>query len=311
MTELAHMASFREEPFFCTGLSGSHTNALAVTTYPHRDGQHVRNLGRLGARWSVTGTWSLTLNGTGQLPEDYYPNGLYRFIEALEEKERGWFDHVLFGRAWAHAARYNVRVSDRHKETVFVDIEFEESNLDEPTYDLVLTDAAVTQSGGETRAIMLDADVAALYPDITVGTPFADLWSAFMFSFAVTSRILSYADAVLAVNTFHLGVTTTIGLYPLIITSALNWNPYSQITLLRRDANIIAARRAGDGKRLTTWENRAMRSALEIAVHLYNDTTREEEFLRLNNIKDPSFVPPGIYKVYSDFYPRSGVQAAI
>ena len=194
---------------------------------------------------------------------------------------------------------------------VFIDIEFEESNLDEPTYDLVLTDVSVTESGGEARAAMLDADVQALYPNITVGSPFADLWSAFMFSFSITSRILSFADAVLAVNTFHLGVTTTINLYPLLITSAVNWNPYSQITLLRRDANTIAARRAGEGKRITTWNNKTERSALEIAVHLYNDTTREEEFLRLNTIRDPLFVQPGLYRVYSDFHPGLGIHAAI
>jgi prophage DNA circulation protein len=311
MVELAHAASFRDEPFFCTGLSGAHANALAITTYPHRDGQHIRNLGRLGARWSVTGVWCLTLNGTGQLPDDYYPNGLIRFIAALEEKDRGQFDHVLFGRAWAQASRYNVRVSERHKETVFLDIEFEESNLDEPTYDLVLTDLSVTENGGEDRAAMLDAEVQALYPDLSVGVPFSDLWSAFMFSFAITNRILSYDDAILAVNTFHLGVTTTINTYPLLITSAVNWNPYSQITLLRRDANTIATRRAGEGKRITTWNNQSERSALEIVVELYNDTTREEEFLRLNNIKDPLFVPPGVYRVYSDFYPRSDIRAAI
>ncbi len=308
--ELTHVASFRDEVFPCLSVVESSGNALARTAYTHRDGQHIRNLGRLGSSWSVRAAFSPDFSGRGPYPDDLWPHGFFRFRDALLEKERGWFDHPMFGRAWAQASTWTVDTSNRHFETVFVQVEFQEANLDEPTYDLILGEDAVTEQAAESRAITLDSDLGGLYPDIPDLDPFLDAWAAFMFAMSATERVLNYDDAIVVVNVFHKTITSTILAYPLIL-DPVNWHMASSISLLRRDANTIASRIAGEGKRITTWDNKATRSALQISIALYNDATREEEFLKLNGkIKDPLFVLPGTYRVYSDLYPGSTERTA-
>jgi hypothetical protein len=303
--ELAHVASWRDEPFFCVDLVEEDGNALIRSRYKHRPGQRMDNDGRLGARWSVRAVFSPTLNGRGPYPSDYWPHGWYRFRDALRKRERGWFDHALFGRAYAQAGTWRIAVAQRYRETIMVDANFEESNLSEITYDMVLGSDAVTEDGGAARAAELDDMLVALYPSAVVGVPFSTAWSILMAVWAVTDSLLTYDDVVVSLNVFHMSITATEAQYPLLM-DPMNYNEREQVKRLRHDANTLAQRWAGEGKRLTTWENKSMRAAVQIAVSLYKDASREEEILLLNgDIEDPNFVPPGPYRVYSDFHPDS------
>ena len=308
MVDLAHAASFRDILFPCMSVNEQSANALAKTMYAHREGQQVRNLGRLGARWDVRACFSPDF-GRDPYPTDLWPYGWFRFRDALYERERGYFDHPLFGKAYAQAASWRVNVSERHRDTIFVDISFEEANLDEPTYDLILGSDAMTTEGAENRAATLDTDLKALYPLLNLGDLFTDIWLDLMYALSLTEKVLTYDDVVMAVNLFHKSVTTVVSTYPLIM-DPLNFNMQYNITLLRRDANEVARRFAGEGKRLTTWENTVPRTALQIVVMLYRDATRYDEFLKLNGkIENPLWVPPDVYRVYSDFHKDSGARA--
>jgi len=303
--ELAHVVSWRDEPAFCVSLTGEDGNALIRSRYKHRPGQRMDNDGRLGTRWNARFIFSPTLNARGPYPADYWPHGFFRFWDALKKRERGWFDHVFFGRTYAQAATWRIDVSTIYRETISIDVVFEESNLSEASFDLVLGSDAVTEDGAAARASELDAVLAALYPDSVVGVPFSFAWSVLMAAMAITSSVLSYDDVVVALNVFHLSITETVNTYPLL-KDPVNYNDRDEVKRLRHDATTIAQRWAGEGKRLSTWENKSERSALQIVVSLYKDTSREEEFLLLNgSIEDPNFVPPGIYRVYSDFHSES------
>jgi hypothetical protein len=303
MIELIHTAHWKDQPFPCMSVDTDDGNALVLTSYPHRDGQHARSHGRLGKRWTTEVVFSPDFNGRGEYPADHWPHGYLRFLESLHEKERAYFDHPLHGRAWAMCSTWREHVDNRSKETAYLTVNWEEANLDEPSYDLVLGDPSVTTDGAMARAELIDVELGRIYyPDI-VGEIFAAIWHAYFLATAASGRILSYDDMVCSVNMFHLQVAAAIADYPMIL-DPLNHNVYAQIMFLRRDATVIAQRYSGEGKRITTWTNRVERTALECAVYLYHDTSRESEFLALNgSIKNPNRVSPGTYRIYSDVYP--------
>jgi len=300
--ELTHVASWRDIPFPCMSVNGRGTNALQETTFPHREGTQIDNLGRLGEAWEVEAVFNYSFNGLGPYPADLWPHGWMRFYDALRnKKERGWFDHPYFGRTWAQVATYSYDVDNRHEETLRVHISFRESNLDEPTYDLVLGEYALTEDAAASRALDLDVDFRRLYPYANE-SPFSDLWATYILALLTVDSIISYDDAEFACMIFNKGLTTILGDFPLIL-DPVNWRMSSGVSIMRRDATVIAQRFSGEGKRVVTWENRSERSALEIVVQLYNDATREQEFLDLNGtVCDPLTVVPGTYRVYSDFH---------
>jgi prophage DNA circulation protein len=303
--DLAHVASFRDIRFPCLSVSGKGENALAKTTYPHRDGTLIKNYGRLGEAWTVTAIFAPDFNGRGPYPADLWPQGWLRFYEALRQKERGYFDHPYFGRAWAQVSDYSYDVDPVFKNTLRVQVSFEESNLDEPTFDLVLGDTSVTEAGATDRAAQLDADLQSLYPDIDTGSPFSEAFLAYL---GLLLDALFYDDLIVAVNIHNQSMVSIIADYPLI-EDPLGWNLQAGIILMRRDATILASRKGGEDRRVTTWENKATRSSVEIVIALYNDTARESQFLELNNIQDPLFVPPGTYRVHADFYAGSSARS--
>lgn len=298
--ELTHVASWRDMPFPCMSVNGRAANALQETTYPHREGAQVDNLGRLGEAWEVEAVFTHSFNGMGPYPSDLWPHGWMRFYDALKnERERGWFDHPYFGRAWAQVASFAYDVDNRHSETLRCHISFRESNLDEPTYDLVLSEHALTEGAAANRAGELDILFRNLYPYANE-SPFSDLWAAYILALMTVDSVLTYDDAEVACMVLNKGLTTILGDFPLIL-DPVNWRISSGVSIMRHDATVIAQRFAGEGRRVVTWENRVERSALEIVVDLYNDATREQEFLDLNgSICDPLTVQPGIYRVYTD-----------
>lgn len=300
--ELTHVASWRGEPFPCLSVTGNGSNALAESTYTHRQGAFQKNHGPMGETWNVSAIFAPDFNGRGPYAIDLWPYGYMRFIEALREKERGYFDHPFHGRAWAQAGTWSYTPEVGYREAMRVDFTLKESNIDEPTYDLVLGKDAITQLGAENRALQMDADLQSLYPDVPTGAPFSQAFLAYL---GLLIKALVYDDIVIAVNIHSQTLTAVITSYPLIL-DPLGWNISTNIILQRRDATTLAQRYGAEAKRIAIWTNRTTRSAIEIAVLLYNDTSRESQFLALNAITDPLFVPPGRYRVQSDFHPDSG-----
>lgn len=300
-TTLLHAPTFKGLPFVCTSVNGVAENALVITTYPHRRGQHVLNLGPLGKRWDVEAVFAPDFNGREGYPEDYYPYGWMRFVKALENPERGYFDHPLFGKTLAMCEGYSPQVLPR--EGFRVSILFVEANLDEPTFTAKLTvgDDTVSEQGAEDRAAELDAQLQALTSlDIT---PFSTAWVNFTLALNSIDRVITIVDLNVSLNIFHASITAVESTYPLVL-DPINYNVQAEMYKLRRDAVVLALRRdAGAEKRIVTWENRSVQSTLEIAVRLYGDPSRAEEIERLNSIVDPLFVPIGTLKVMSDYTP--------
>jgi len=298
-TTLLHAPSFKDLPFFCQSVNGVSENALVITTYPHRRGQHVLNLGPLGKSWDVEAVFAPDINGREGYPEDYYPYGWFRFMKALEDPERGYFDHPLFGRTWAQCQGYSPRVLPR--EGFRVSIKFIEANLDEPTFTARLTmdDNAVSEQAGADRADSLDASLQAL-TDLDVA-PFSAAWEAYILALYSINRVITISDLNVSLNVFHASITAVESTYPTIL-DPINYDMQAQIYKLRRDAVVLALRRdVGSEKRIVDWENRAVQSTLEIAVFLYGDPGRASEIEALNSITDPLFVPIGTLKVMSDY----------
>lgn len=298
---LTHVASYADIPFPCMSVNGNAANALAKTTYPYREGQSIRNLGRLGERWEIVAVFNEDFNGRGPYPRDLWPHGWLRLKEALQDKERAQFDHPFFGRAWAQCAGFTYEVDNTNEETLHVRITFEEDNLDEPTYDLVLAEDTVTVEGGEERAAALDADLLAALPSLPSADRnlFGSIWATFVLVFLVIDDLLNYDDVVVAVNTLSVDLAEAQDRYAEVILSPVNWRMALGVGLMRRDATILAQQFAGKQRRIIDYQNKVMRSALEIVVEIYSDPARETEFLMLNDVSDPLFVPPGIYRVYA------------
>jgi len=296
---LIHPASFRDVTFPCTRISSSSENALVVTTYPHREGQYVVNLGRLGTSWEIEATFSAGYNGRGPYAQDLYPYGYLRFIQSLQKKERGYFDDPYHGRAWAQCAKFSCTGDGR--EAVRVQVSFIEANLDEPTYTTRITSdgGGSTEQGARTRVDDLDAMYGAVYPDAIERVPFSLAWDIFMAFLWTTDRVLTLGDMTVALNTLNETITTLVDSYPLI-QDPLNWEMQYNISRIRGDAITIASRRASpQDKRIIDYKVSGYTSTLEMAIYLYGDSTRTAEIEQLNDIDDPLFVPPGVYKVVS------------
>lgn len=298
-TTLLHAPTFKDLPFVCTAVNGVAENALVITTYPHRKGQHVLNLGPLGKSWDVEAVFAPDFNGREGYPEDYYPYGWFRFVKALEDPERGYFDHPLFGKTWAQCAGYSPQILPR--EGFKVSVRFVEANLDEPTFTARLTmdDNSVSEQAGADRATSLDGDLQSLTSlDIS---PFTTAWGDFMLALYSIDRVITIRDLNVSLNLFHTAITNIEINYPDVL-DVINYNMQAQMYALRRDAVVLALRRdASSEKRIVVWENRSVQSTLEIAVYLYGDPGREEEIQGLNRITNPLFVPIGPLNVMSDF----------
>ena len=216
-TTLLHAPTFKDLPFVCTAVNGVAENALVITTYPHRKGQHVLNLGPLGKRWEVSAVFGPDWNGRGDYPQDYYPYGWMRFVKALEDPERGYFDHPLFGKTWAMCEGYSPQVLPR--EGFKVTIRFVEANLDEPTYTAKLTvgDDTVSEQGAVDRAAELDAQLQAITSlDIT---PFSSAWTDFTLALNSIDRVITIVDLNVSLNIFHAAITAEETKYSIMISS--------------------------------------------------------------------------------------------
>lgn len=298
-TTLVHPASFRDIVFPCTRISSSSENALVVTTYPHREGQHVVNLGRLGTSWEVEALFSEGYNGKGPYAVDLYPYKYFAFIDALKKKDRGYFDDPYHGRAWAQCANHSITGDGR--EALRVAVTFVEANLDEPTYTTKITvgEGGSTEQGAQSRAENLDALYGAVYPDFVDSVPFTTAWSVFMMLMDTTDRVINLGDCTVALNEFNATITRLVDSYPLI-QDPLQWEMQYNISRLRGDAVTVANRTASpQDKRVISYTVGGQTTTLEMAIVLYGDSTRTEEIERLNNIENPLMVPPGTYRVMS------------
>jgi len=298
-TTLLHAPTFKDLPFFCQSVNGVAENALVITTYPHRKGQHVLNLGPLGKSWDIEAVFAPDINGREGYPEDYYPYGWMRFVKALEDPERAYFDHPLFGRTWAQCAGYNTSAMPR--EGFKASIRFVEANLDEPTFTTRLTmdDNAVSEQAGTDRSTDLDASLQSL-TGLDVA-PFSAAWGDFMLALYSIDRVITITDLNVSLNMFHASISLVESTYPTVL-DPINYNVQAEMYKLRRDAVVLALRRdASNEKRIVVWQNRAIQSVLEIAVFLYGDPGREDEIIGLNSIVNPLFVPIGPLKVMGDY----------
>jgi hypothetical protein len=206
----------------------------------------------------------------------------------------------MFGRAKAFCASFQAQPISRARESIRVTMQFEESNLDAPTYDLVLGEDAVTEEGAEERAAEIDLALQGIDPDAYAGdvTPFADAWVAYMTTLYKIDRILTADDVTVALNTFHASCTTAIETYPDIM-DPINWGMQQDIIFLRRDATVMAERQFATPRKIKEVKIGGERTALQIVVDLYGDDSREAEFLALNgSIINPMIVPPGTYRAY-------------
>jgi len=290
--------TWRGEPFPCIQVDTDIQNSLVITTYPHRKGQHVLNLGGLGDAWEVQAVFSPSFNGRGPYADDLWPFGYLRFLDACRAKERGYFDHPRLGTAWAQCA--NVRISDNAAEFSKITATFVEANLDDPTYTTRLTigGGGAGEQDGLIRARNLDVLMSSTF-SLSISV-FEGFWVDFSTTLYSTNRVLSMTDVVVALNLFHASITATVETYG-IMDSALYWELQYEISMLRIDAVMMAHRFAqSQDKRIVSYELRATMSSLELAVLLYGDPGRATEIERLNHVYDPLFMPPGTYLVMSE-----------
>lgn len=299
--DLLHEASFAGVAFDCLTTRDSIQRALAVHSYPGRDGADVQDMGAEPRR--------TTLSVLFYESDEYQENHLARFARFYEAINAGTAQelvHPITGSYGAYVESFDFETSGDERNVVACTVEFVEdtarpSGVQLDGRSLTVGAAAVTAQAAATAQALLDADLASDVP--------ADVASAV--SAWETDSTLTQREVSLQTGTLSQSIAGEIE------SLALASNPGAYLAWremeLLHDALVRASEAARQAQpQLFRFTVAAALPLLVIAAQLYGGARAREmadELVRLNDIGDPMLIARGTVLVAS--VPNAAPRAAL